>query len=105
MPDNQPTSNDTALDQASPVEAIAPGLTRQWLCDRQIVVFRISSVSREVVDAWIDTVKATMESWPANRPYLAIHDMTSEKIALTPYARARAEELLPLAAKAPGYAA
>ena len=96
---------DTALLEPSPVEQISPGLTRQWICDRQIVIFKITSVSREVVDSWIDTVKVTMENWPGNRPYLAIHDMTSDKVSLTPYARARVQELIPLSAKAPGYAA
>ncbi|MEP7288023.1 MAG: hypothetical protein ABI947_19900 [Chloroflexota bacterium] len=79
-------------------------MTHQRLLNRQIVVSKITSVSRDVVDAWINTVKATMENWPEERPYLAIHDLTSDRVSLTPYARTRAEELIPLGAKVPGYA-
>ena len=89
----------------TPIEQIVPGLTRSWLQHRQIVMFTISSSSRDVVDAWIACVKETMEHWPKGQLYLAIHDMTSEKVWLTPYARKRAEELLPLDTGASGYAA
>jgi hypothetical protein len=101
----QPVSGNAVSEKASPDEQIVPGMTRQWLLDRQIVVFTMTSPSRDIVDAWIDTVKATMENWPGDRPYLAIHDLTSNKVSLTPYARKRTEELLPLSAKVPGYAA
>lgn len=89
----------------SPLEEIAPGLTRSWLFDKRIVMFRLSSSSREVADAWVECVKETMEHWPKGQTYLAIHDMTSDKVSLTPYARKKAEELVPLSASAPGYAA
>jgi hypothetical protein len=101
----EPISGNPVSEGASPIEQIVPGMTRQWLLDRQIVIFTMMSPSRDVVDAWISTVKATMENWPGNRPYLALHDMTSNKVSLTPYARKRAEELLPISAKVPGYAA
>jgi hypothetical protein len=90
---------------AAPIEQIAPQMVRYWLLDRQVVVYKMTSVAHQVVDAWIDTVIATMEAWPTNRPYLAIHDLTSENVSLTPYARTRAAELIPLGAKVPGYAA
>ena len=105
MTDKLETTASISSEQPSPVEEIAPGLTREWMFDHQIVVFKISTIARPVVDAWIDLVKLTMENWPGNLPYLAIHDMTSDKVSLTPYARSRAEELIPLSAKAPGYAA
>lgn len=89
----------------SSVEQIAPGLSRSWLLNKRIVVFRLSSSSRSVADAWVECVKETMEHWPKGQPYLAIHDLTSDKVSLTPYARKRAEELIPLSAGAPGYAA
>lgn len=105
MNNSRPVSNNPGLEDASPVEQVMPGMTRQWLLDRRIVVFTMTSPSREVSDGWINTVKATMENWPSDRPYLAIHDLTSNKMSLTPYARKHAEELIPLSAMAPGYAA
>jgi hypothetical protein len=95
----------TFSEDSSPVEQITAGLTRQWLFDHQIVVFKPSSVTHPAIDAWIDCVKATMEQWPTNLPYLAIHDMTSDNVSLTPYARARAEELIQVSTKAGSCAA
>jgi len=86
-------------------EYISAGVTRSWLMNRRIVVFTVTSAARSEVDAWINCVKETMVQWPKTQPYLAIHDLTSDKAALTPYARHRTEELLPLNTGAPGYAA
>ncbi len=75
------------------IEIIIQGLTREWLFERQIVVYTLTSASRDAVDAWIDTGFATMKSWPADRPYLAIHDVSSPNLTMTPYARQRAREI------------
>jgi hypothetical protein len=80
-------------------------MTREWLADRQIVLFKVTSMAREDVDLWMNTVKETMLAWPDDMPYLAIHDLTGKGVPLTPYARARAEELIPIAPKTKGFAA
>jgi hypothetical protein len=98
-------SPDSSHFSESGLEQIAPGLTRSWLMDRRIVVFRATTPTRPVVDAWIACVKRTMQDWPASQPYLAIHDFSAPKVSLTPYARQRSEELIPLNTGRQGYAA
>jgi hypothetical protein len=93
------------LAQDSPPEELTPGLTRQWLIDEQIVVFKATAATRHVTDTWIGSVKDVMQKWPKNRPYLVIHDFRHHNIAFTPYARSRAEELVRVPIGVPGYAA
>src|SRR5438874_1788698 len=88
-----------------PAEELIPGLRRYWLMDRQVVVFKASGVSRLLVDTWAESVKDVMKSWPRDHPYLVVHDFTDKNIMLTPYARARAEELVRVKVHVPGYAA
>lgn len=99
-----PVSQST-VGAGSPTEQIVPGLARYWLDDHRIVVFKATQTTRQVVDAWIDTVKLVMAEWPSDHPYLVIHDFREGNIALTPYARARAAELIPIGVHVPGYAA
>jgi len=86
-------------------ETIIPGFTRSWMFDKRIVVFRGTGVERTIVDAWVNCVKETMLQWPPNQIYLAVHDFTMKELFLTPYARKRAEELIPLSTQTPGHAA
>ncbi|HLY25088.1 MAG TPA: hypothetical protein VKQ72_02035 [Aggregatilineales bacterium] len=95
---------DIAYKEES-IEQIAPGLTRSWLMDKRVVLFRPGDVSRATVDAWFNCVMRTMEEWPKGQVYLAVHDLSARHLLLTPHARKRSEELLPLSAGAPGYAA
>jgi hypothetical protein len=53
----------------------------------------------------LKNVKVVMGQWPATHPYLVIHDFREGNIALTPYARKRAEELIQVGVHVPGYAA
>jgi hypothetical protein len=89
----------------SGLEQVSPDLTRSWLMNRRIVVFRATTPTRNAVDAWIACVKQTMVDWPKEQPYLAMHDFSGPKISMTPYARKRAEELAPLNTGSAGYAA
>lgn len=84
---------------------LAPGISQYWLMDHQIVVFEATQSTRVVVDAWVNTVMDVMKNWPKDCPYLALHDFRGKNIAFTPYARKRAQELVPLSSPVPGYAA
>jgi hypothetical protein len=103
----QRTTQDllNVLQEDSIPEELTPGLTRQWLLDEQIIVFKATAATRHVTDIWIDSVKDVMLKWPKNRPYLVIHDFRHQNIAFTPYARSRAEELIRVPISVPGYAA
>ncbi len=76
------------------VERIVPGLTREWLCDGRVVVYRLADEQRATIDMWIDAFRVDLLNWPADRPILIIHDFSSRDTDATPYARQRAHELI-----------
>src|SRR5690348_14362800 len=86
-------------------EELTPGLSCYWLMDHRIVVFEALAASRVVVDTWVNSVIREMANWPHDRPYLVLHDFRAKNIALTPYARKRAQDLIPISSGTPGYAA
>ena len=86
-------------------EELTPGLSCYWLLDHRIVVFEALQASRIVVDIWVNSVIREMANWPYDRPYLVLHDFRAKNIALTPYARKRAQDLIPISSRTPGFAA
>ena len=79
--------------QTDSIEELGLGVTREWVNDHRIVVFTIADVSRAAVDAWMDAVTQTMNTWTADTIYI-VHDYTPSKTSmLTPYMRARIQEL------------
>ena len=86
-------------------EQVSPGLTREWLCDKRVVVYTLANVHRSTIDTWIDAFKADILNWPADQTYLVMHDFSTKKVDATPYGRHRAEELLWLRRELKGRAA
>jgi hypothetical protein len=91
MPTNQRTSAETP---ALNVEQLSPGVRREWLLDGRIVVYVLTSSSRETADVWVETFKADIARWPNDRPFLVLHDLTAKSVAATPYAVWRAREMV-----------
>jgi hypothetical protein len=87
------------------VETIAPGITRQWLHNGDIVVLKIEGSTREMVDTYCKLAEDVMANWPAERLYLMVYDFTSPKTMMTPYARERIREMTPLSPDLVGYVA
>ena len=67
------------------VEQIHPNVTRAWLENGRIVYFTLTSVARPAVDAWLNASEDTVRTWPAEVPYLSIHDLREGTV--TPYIR------------------
>lgn len=99
--------HNTPVPDEPPVETevLAPYLTRQWLLNRRIVVYKATEATRHAVDAWIDAIKDTRRLWPPDQVYLAIHEFSDIRIMLTPYARAQSSAIITEGSHAPGYAA
>jgi hypothetical protein len=76
------------------VEYVAPGLTRQWLCDRKIILFIFKDVSHETVDACANGIIETIEKWPPEIPYLCAYNLCFPEASLTPYFRDRLKEVM-----------
>jgi len=64
------------------MEEIATGITREWLYEGRIVSYTANSVSVASVNAWSDTALETLETWPEDQPYLAMHDVSQPGIGL-----------------------
>jgi hypothetical protein len=82
MPENYPIDDD---------KWVTEHVRRYWLFDKRVVVYQPTGVSRPIVDEWFATVMETLQAWPENQTMLAIHDMRAA--TLTPYVRARSQEL------------
>jgi hypothetical protein len=78
----------------SPVEQLPHGITREWMLDRRIVIYSGINTPRASVDSWFEAFKEDLLAWPADRPYLVVHDLTHKNVALTPYARKRAQDMI-----------
>jgi hypothetical protein len=67
--------------------------TLEWLYDNRIAVFTLSEPTRIAIDQGAQYVTDVVDHWPADRIYLAMHDVSSNRVALTPYARAKVPQL------------
>lgn len=74
------------------VEVLENDLTHKWLCGGRIVAYIPATTTKATVDTWAATIEHDMANWPADQPYLALHDFS--QIGLTPYNRQRGEEVL-----------
>ena len=82
MPDNYQIEDDKWVTEHN---------RRYWLFNKRVVVYQPTGVSRPIVDEWFDTVMEALAHWPEGQTMLAIHDMRAA--TLTPYVRARSQEL------------
>lgn len=64
------------------VEKPYPGITQEWYNDGDIVLYKITGVTQDVVDNWAQLVLDTLKDWPKDKPYLAIHDLSQPGVSL-----------------------
>ncbi len=74
-------------------ENIAPGITCEWLDDRQIVVFTVATVARASLDMLLGRIHQIVTEWPVDRPYLALYHIADSTNGPTPYIRERFREI------------
>src|SRR5579859_5485934 len=90
-------TNSLPTENPPAEEGVSTLATLSWLRDDRIVVFTVNGpTTRPAVDRWFDLVAGVVKSWPPEKPYLALHDLSNKQVALTPYARSRAMEFDPL---------
>lgn len=67
-------------------EDLGNGIFCQKIHDGQIVIFTLSSMSREAVDTWASAQLRVLKEWPADRPVCIMGDQSSmSHIAFSPY--------------------
>ncbi len=64
------------------MEEIATGVTREWLNEGRVVSYTVSAVSVASINAWSATAIDTLEHWPEDHPYLALHDVSQPGMGL-----------------------
>ncbi len=80
--------------ESSPlIEQLSAGVTLERLHDGQILVFTITDVSRATLDTWVNTIKSITASHPAGQKYFALNHFEGKNVSLTPYLRAKIQEL------------
>jgi hypothetical protein len=71
---------------------VAPGVLVNWLCDHQIVIMCLCDLSRSSVDAYIETSLQIIDTWPRDKPYLALKVLQPNHI-MSRYLRYRTNEI------------
>lgn len=68
------------------MEQLAEGLLRAYDCDGQIVIFRLTNMTRKTLDVWYEACQSYMrQCLDEQRPSLILQDYSSPNMALTPY--------------------
>jgi hypothetical protein len=97
-----PTANSSSLldteISGSVRQVINQHLTVKWMYQRHIVVYSVTGplAMRDVAYTWQQAVKQTLGEWPADRPYLAIHDGTHADFTMSPYLQSTIREMFNL---------
>jgi hypothetical protein len=72
---------------------VTPHLTREIWYGGKMIVHRLTSSSRETVDAYIDSVLADIRTWDRSQPYYNVQDVSHHSVQLTTYMRGRLDEV------------
>ncbi|MCU0513218.1 MAG: hypothetical protein MUE40_11695 [Anaerolineae bacterium] len=92
---------------ANTIIQLAGGVTRQNLHHGQVIVYTFSDSQRETIDAYMADELALLKAQPPGEKLYLMHDMGHPRAVLTPYLRARLEEIPAVvqAASLSGYSA
>lgn len=76
------------------ITQLSPHITREDLCNGQIVVFTLTDMTRATVDLWIDACREVMDAcFAEGRPMLILQDLSRQGVVNTPYSTERGKEL------------
>jgi len=93
-------SLDTLILDASPLEELCPGLTFQWLFNRQAFALYAEHSSHKLVDVWAEKIIEITKSWPKNRTLFILNDFSGKNCTMTTYNQQKNRELFRMF---PGY--
>lgn len=63
-------------------EEILPALRRQWYANGRIVCYELRDISQAIVNQWSQLAIETIQAWSADKPYLALHDLSYPGVAM-----------------------
>lgn len=58
------------------------GLQVDWYNGEEIVVYKLTGVTEDVIDNWAELVQENLKSWDKKAPYLAVHDLSQPGVSL-----------------------
>jgi len=64
------------------VEEVYTGITLEWFLNRKVVAYKITAVSKTIVDRWASHALRILREWPEDQPYLALHDLSWPGVSL-----------------------
>ncbi|MBL8154612.1 MAG: hypothetical protein JNM70_10555 [Anaerolineae bacterium] len=64
-------------------ERLYPGIERGVLEDGAIVNYTISNIGPGSLMPWRESILKTLKSWPDDRTYLALHDLSSKGVSVS----------------------
>lgn len=71
-------------------------LSFQWLFNQQVFCFVARNSTRHLTDVWAKRILELSETWDANRLMISYHDFSDPRCVMTPYVRAKSEEIVRL---------
>jgi len=81
------------------------GTTLELIENETIGLITLHGVARSTVDEWFDINVKLLTTWPKDKPYLVIHDASDRRTTITPYLRARVNDLYKMNLRKDGFAA
>jgi hypothetical protein len=91
-----PSAKSARSDITSEAQDLGHGVICRWYNNRQIIAICAEDSSPAAVDLWVNKITDEIKQWPSGRPCLTLVDVSSKKIATTPYVRERAKGLIRL---------
>jgi hypothetical protein len=86
-------SSGSATVTDDPVQTLRPGISVQWLHNREIIAMSTEDSQRDSVDCWCDHIMERIREWPSDKPVLVMVDLSSPRVVPTPYTRSRAKDI------------
>ncbi len=76
------TTSPTSYEKPECIDHITEAFQRRWFANSQIVAYKPLDGNRQTIMQFGQTTSATISQWDRQRPYLAIHDLSSPGVAL-----------------------
>ena len=77
----------------SSIEKINEHFSIEKVHDGRIIIYTVTSIKREIIDAWAAKMREVMLAWDAQSTYLSLHDYSdANSFVTTPHLRQRSKE-------------
>lgn len=74
------------------IEDLGHHVTREYLCDSQIVIYTVIGGGQDITDAWANAMIAEITAWDIGKPYLSLQDMSQAGISA--YGKKRTNDIV-----------